>query len=149
MKKLNNFHNIGAYVNVPAEAVAFVESICSDTPNGKYPFGENCFVNVMDAAINPREELKAEAHDLYIDVQCLISGDERIYYTDRHGLKAVTEYNPVKDVIFYEYTDADVVDFTSGECVILDTSEAHHPGCSVNGTPSIAKKAVMKVRKQN
>lgn len=147
MKKLTSFRDIGAYVNVPAEAVAFVESITEDTPNGKYPFGENCFVNVMDAPIKPREGFRAEAHDVYIDVQCLIAGDERIYYTDRSALRAVTEYNPDKDVIFYEYADADVVDFTSGECVILDTAEAHHPGCSVNDKATVAKKAVMKVRK--
>lgn len=147
MKKLNHFQEITNYVNVPAEAVAFVESITKDTPNGKYPFGEFCFVNVMEAPIKPREEKKAEAHDLYIDVQCLIEGNERIYYADRGGLTAVTEYNPQKDVIFYAYDEAESVDFTSGECVILDTVEAHHPGCSVNGTPSVAKKAVMKVRK--
>ena len=147
MKKLKSFREISEHVKVPAEAVAFVESICADTPNGKYPFGEGCFVNVMDAPIKPRGELRAEAHDLYIDVQCLIAGDERIYYTDRSRLRAVTEYNPQKDVIFYEYEDAEVVDFTSGECVILDTCEAHHPGCSVNGIASVAKKAVMKVRK--
>ena len=147
MKKLASFREIGAYVNVPAEAVAFVESLTKDSPNGKYPFGEFCFVNVMDSSIKPREENRAEAHDLYIDVQCLIEGDERIYYTPREGLAAVTEYNPVKDVIFYAYEDADAVDYTTGECVILDTVEAHHPGCAVNGEPSVAKKAVMKVRK--
>lgn len=68
MKKLTNFWEIGKYVNVPAEAVAFVESITKDTPNDKYPFGDFCFVNVMDATIKPREEKRAEAHDLYIDV---------------------------------------------------------------------------------
>ncbi|MBR2354192.1 MAG: YhcH/YjgK/YiaL family protein [Clostridia bacterium] len=147
MKKLTSFHEIGRYVNVPAEAVEFVMSITKETPNGKYPFGEFCFVNVMDAPIKPRTELRAEAHNLYIDVQCLIEGDERIYYTNRESLSPVTEYNAEKDVIFYAYETADVVDFTTGECVILDTVEAHHPGISVNGTPSVAKKAVMKVRK--
>ena len=147
MIKLTNFKDISKHLNVPAEAIAFVESITVETPNGKYPFGEDCFVNVMDSSIKPREGKRAEAHDLYIDVQCMISGDERIYYTDRKALTAVTEYNPVKDVIFYEYDEADVVEFTTGECVILDTEEAHHPGCAVGDVASVAKKAVMKVRK--
>lgn len=145
MIKLTNFKDISKHLNVPAEAIAFVESITVETPNGKYPFGEDCFVNVMDSSIKPREGKRAEAHNLFIDVQCLITGDERIYYTDRAPLTAVTEYNPTKDVIFFEYDEADVVDFTAGECVILFTEEAHHPGCAV-GEALVAKKAVMKVR---
>jgi YhcH/YjgK/YiaL family protein len=101
MIKLTNFKDISKHLNVPAEAIAFVEGMTASTPNGKYPFGENCFVNVMDSSIKPREDRRAEAHNLYIDVQCLISGDERIYYTDRNTLTALTEYNPEKDVIFY------------------------------------------------
>ena len=147
MKKLTCFCEIGNYVKVPAEAVDFVKSITKETPNGKYPFGEDCFVNVMDSSLKPREENRAEAHNQYIDVQCLIDGDERIYYKDRATLTALTEYSAEKDVIFYAYEDAEVVDFTTGECVILDTNEAHQPGCSVGGVPSVAKKAVMKVRK--
>jgi YhcH/YjgK/YiaL family protein len=145
MIKLTNFKDISKHLNVPAEAIAFVEGMTASTENGKYPFGENCFVNVMDSSIKPREDRRAEAHNLYIDVQCLISGDERIYYTDRNTLTALTEYNPEKDVIFYGYEEADVVDFTAGECVILFTDEAHHPGCAVKEA-LVAKKAVMKVR---
>ena len=147
MIKCKSFDEILNHLNIPAQAVEFVKTITEETPNGKYPFGEDCFVNVMNATMKPRTAHRAEAHDLYIDVQCLITGEERIYYADREGLPLETPYNPEKDVCFYSYEEMPCVDFAAGEAVILDTTEAHHPGCAV-GEETTEKKAVMKVRKK-
>ncbi len=147
MKKLKSFREIPEHLDVPVEAVDFLLNINTQTPNGRYEFGERCFVNVMDASMTERTVRRAETHDQYVDVQCLITGRERIYVIAREKLTPETPYDEGKDVTFYPYGDADeILDFSAGECVILDPSDAHHPGCAI-GEPSVEKKAVMKVRK--
>lgn len=143
MIKITNYQDLKKYFNVPDAALAFLSAISERTDNGRYPFGADCFVNVMDCTT--REELgDMEAHDVYVDVQCLITGEERIYYTDRAPLTVTKPMNTDKDVGFFAYTPSPYVDYKAGECVVLYPEEAHLPGRAVS-TPVTAKKAVMKL----
>ena len=146
MIKITNLKDLQKYFdNVPDEAIAFLESATKDTANGKYPFTEDCFVNVMDCNTKADCTAMMEAHDKFVDVQFLIDGEEKIFYTDRTPLELGEAYNEAKDRCFYKWEKADVVTYKTGEAVVLYPQEAHLPGCAVN-TPMVAKKAVMKVR---
>jgi YhcH/YjgK/YiaL family protein len=143
MIKISNYQDLKQYFNVPDAALAFLAAISENTDNGKYPFGADCFINVMDCTT--REELAdMEAHDVYVDVQCLFSGEERIYYKNREGLTVTKPLNPDKDVLFFAYTPSEYVDYKAGECVVLYPEEAHLPGRAPNASMTI-KKAVMKL----
>ena len=143
MIKITDYQDLKNYFNVPQAALAFLAAITENTANGKYPFGADCFINVMDCTT--REELAdMEAHDVYVDVQCLFSGEERIYYKNREGLTVTKPLNPGKDVLFFAYEPCEHVDYKAGECVVLSPEEAHLPGRAVNA-PITAKKAVMKL----
>lgn len=144
MIKLSNFADIQKYFNVPDEAIAFLKSLTADSANGKYPFTDDCFVNVMNCDTKT-EMASMEAHDNFVDVQCVIEGEEKILYTDRAGLTVVTPYNPDKDVLFYSFEQADEVIYRAGEAVVLYPADAHLPGRAAN-EPITIKKAVMKVR---
>ncbi len=146
MIKITTYQDLKKYFNVPDAALAFLAAISEKTDNGRYPFGADCFINVMDCTT--REELAdMEAHDVYVDVQCLITGEERIYYIDRADLTVTKPMNADKDVGFFAYTPCEYVDYKAGECVVLYPEEAHLPGRAVN-TPITAKKAVMKLNCQ-
>lgn len=143
MIKITNYQDLKKYFNVPDAALAFLGAISESTDNGRYPFGADCFINVMDCTT--REELgDMEAHDVYVDVQCLITGEERIYYTDRVPLTVTKPMNADKDVGFFAYVPSPYVDYKAGECVVFYPEEAHLPGRAVS-TPVTAKKAVMKL----
>ncbi len=143
MIKITNHQDLKKYFNVPDAAIAFLAAITENTANGKYPFGADCFINVMDCTT--REELAdMEAHDVYVDVQCLITGEERIYYSNRAPLTVTKPMNAEKDVGFFAYVPSPYVDYKAGECVVLYPEEAHLPGRAVS-TPVTAKKAVMKL----
>ena len=143
MIKITNYQDLKKYFNVPEAALAFLSAISEKTENGKYPFGADCFINVMDCTT--REELAdMEAHDVYVDVQCLFSGEERIYYKKRAELCVTKEFNPQKDVMFFAYTPSEFVDYKAGECVVLYPEEAHLPGRAPNASMTV-KKAVMKL----
>lgn len=143
MIKITNYQDLKQYFNVPDAALAFLAAISEHTDNGKYPFGADCFINVMDCTT--REELAdMEAHDVYVDVQCLFTGEERIYYTDRATLTVTKPMDTAKDVGFFAYAPSEHVDYKAGECVVLYPEEAHLPGRTV-GASVTAKKAVMKL----
>ncbi len=143
MIKITNYQDLKQYFNVPDAALAFLAAISEKTENGKYPFGADCFINVMDCTTR-EEQGDMEAHDIYVDVQCLVTGEERIYYTDRAPLTVTKPMNEEKDVGFFAYVPSPCVDYKAGECVVLYPEEAHLPGRAVS-TSTTVKKAVMKL----
>ena len=144
MIKITNFQGLKKYFRIPDEAVAFIERATADTENGRYEFGPDCHVNVMDT------DTKAgyapmEAHEVFVDAQCIIRGEEKILFADKAKLPVATPYNEAKDVAFYDFEAADEVTYKTGECVVLFPAEAHLP-CRAVGEPRKVKKAVIKLR---
>lgn len=143
MVKITRYADIKNYFEVPDAAIEFLAAITDETENGRYSFGDDCFINVMNATT--RTELgNMEAHDVFVDVQCIFGGEERIYYTDRTPLEVVKPMNADKDVGLFAFVPCPYVDYKAGECVVLYPEEAHLPGRAV-GEPVSMKKAVMKI----
>ena len=114
-----------------------------NTANGRHEFTPDCYVNVMETTT--RAELAdMEAHDIFVDVQCLIRGEEKILVADKTNLPVTVAYDANKEASFHSFTDAKEVTYKAGECVVLYPVEAHLPGRAVN-EPMAIKKAVMKV----
>ena len=145
MEKITKLQEVKRFFDVPEEAIAFMETLSVDTESGKYEFGPDCFVSVMDA--NTSSEIAhIEAHRAYIDLQVLIDGEERIYYADVDTLKPETPYDAEKDIAFYEYAEGSpYVDYIKGEAIILYPRDGHLP-CRAVKYPTQIKKAVMKIR---
>lgn len=145
MKKITELKNLKLSFDLPDEAIAFLESLDERVENGKYTFGEDCFVNVMDAETS-LAFAPMEAHQSYVDVQVQINGEERIYYADIEMLTLKTPYDAERDCAFYNYEDGiPFVDFCKGEAVVLYPNDAHLP-CRAPTVPMKTKKAVMKIR---
>ena len=147
MIKITNFQDLKKYFRIPDEAVAFIERATADTENGRYEFGPDCHINVMNAETAAGKK-PMEAHNVFVDAQCEICGEEKILYADKAGLPLATPYNEAKDVAFYDFETADEVTFKTGECVVLFPAEAHLPCRAVN-EPMTVKKAVIKLRYPN
>lgn len=146
MIKITDLQELKKYFPyVPDEAIAFVKGLTEETENGKYPFGENVFVNVMSVQTKTDETAPMEGHDKYVDFQYMVSGEEKIIYTPKKGLKVTDEYNEVKDRAFYAWETGESVVYKSGEGVVLYPEEAHLPGLVVTESKTV-KKAVMKIK---
>ena len=143
MIKVTNYEQIKEFFNVPDEAIAFLASADESTACGRYEFGENCYVNVIESKTKT-ELAPMEAHEVFVDVQCLLVGEEKILYTDKAGLPVTTPYNEQKDVVFFDFTSADEVCYRAGEGIVLYPNEAHLPGRAVT-TEMTVKKAVLKI----
>lgn len=145
MIKITNYQELTKYFNVPKEALDFLAKASKDTECGKYVFSDDCFINVITVDTTEEATKMMEAHVKFVDVQYLLDGEEKIYYTDKAPLELGQEYDEKKDRSFYKWTNADEVSYQAGEGVVLYPNEAHLPGCAVVKSQTI-KKAVIKIR---
>ena len=144
MIKITNIEEIKKYFNIPEEAVEFIKGATVDTENKRYDFGEKCFINVQNVSTACETPLM-EAHEIFVDVQYLISGEEKIFYTAKEGLPIQRPYSEKGDGAFYDFDEnSESVCYKAGEAVVLYPEEAHLPNRAV-GEPMAIKKAVIKV----
>lgn len=114
---------------------------------GKYEIdGKNVFVMVQEYNSKLEADRKFEAHRKYIDIQFMISGEEKIEIGALEGLKPEKEFNVESDGGLFKapenYTTAVLTD---GDFAVIYPDEAHAPGISLNDNQKPVKKIVAKV----
>ena len=144
MIKIQNLKDLPRHLTVPQDALDFVLRLTADTPNGRYDFGADCYVNVM-ACDTSADLAPMEAHEKFIDVQMVLAGEEKIYVTAKAPLTVTEPYHAEKDIAFYAWEHAEAVTYAAGEAVVLYPEEAHLPGRAA-GEPMTIKKAVLKLK---
>ncbi len=109
--------------------------------------GEDIFANVMAFESVDAKEKQAEVHQKYIDLQCLISGEEKIEFGLSNGYKISKSYDIDND--FYLVADIShksEVLLSANMFAVFFPGEAHKPGCSIDGNRYL-KKIVVKINK--
>ena len=95
MIKIQDLKDITSYLKIPPDALDFILGMTADTSDGRYEFGTDCFVNVMHC--DTKTEISPmEAHEKFIDVQMVIAGEEKIFYTDKTPLTVTEPLSTVK-----------------------------------------------------
>ena len=140
MIKITNYTQLTQYFDLPKEAVNFLVSADEKTECGRYEFGTSCYINVIDSQ-TVTELAPMEAHEKYVDVQCLLVGEEKILYANKTELSVSAPYDANRDIAFYSFSSADAVTYRVGEGIVLYPNEAHLPGRAVDGA-MVIKKAV-------
>jgi YhcH/YjgK/YiaL family protein len=114
--------------------------------DGKYEVdSDKLFYIVQRYKTKPPSD-KIEAHRKYIDIQFLVKGSERIGYMPANDLKQAVEYNPEKEVEFFQAPkNITFLNMTKGYFAIFCPSDAHMPGCQVY-KPDEVLKVVFKVK---
>ncbi|WP_172729421.1 N-acetylneuraminate anomerase [Kluyvera cryocrescens] len=114
---------------------------------GRYELrGDDVFMNVMAFATQPAESKKAELHAQYVDIQLLLSGEERILFGVAGTARQCEAWHVEED---YQLCSAmenqQSVTLRPGSFVVFMPGEPHKPGCVVDEAGEI-KKVVIKVR---
>ena len=106
--------------------------------------GEAAYAIITTYDTRPEEEGTWEAHRRYVDIQCVLSGRERLGYAPLGQMTAKGDYGEAKDVVFL---DGDGSFFTMGPGMfaVFGPEDAHMPGVAV-GEPEQVRKVVVKVR---
>lgn len=112
---------------------------------GKYEIdGEDVFALVQQYNTKPFSAGKWESHRKYIDVQYIVSGKEKMGFTESTKVIVLEEYNEEKDRAIYK-GEGNFIIVEEGHFAIFFPSDIHMPSMAIN-IPREVKKVVVKVK---
>ena len=109
--------------------------------------GRELFVRRGDYMTRPAQGGKFETHEVYADLQYMVSGAEIMQTAPADALLFAAGYDPAKDISFFT-ADRDISDILvrAGEFAVFFPGEAHRPMCQRGLGPEAVKKLVFKIR---
>ena len=111
---------------------------------GKYPIdGTNVFATITADPSKDVEKTQWESHRKYIDLQCVITGVERMGKYPFEKLTVTKPYDEARDVANYS-GDGKIYDVPAGTFMIFFPSNAHRPNITPGGN-KVVKKLVIKI----
>jgi YhcH/YjgK/YiaL family protein len=113
---------------------------------GRYELdGADLYVSVSEYNTKNEEDAKCEAHLKYVDIQYLISGEEKMGVAPLSDTKEATPYNEEKDIYFMKPNSEKYYLANSDNFFIFFPSDAHRPSVKIKENAPV-KKAVVKLR---
>jgi biofilm protein TabA len=145
--ELKRWRTIGGVEGLEAGFEFLERTDLAALPMGKHEIhGESVFALAMKCPSRAPGAGQFESHREYIDIQYLVSGEEIIGVAPVEKLKAVTPYDPAKDIVFYSPPEScqDLV-IRPGHFAVFFPPEGHLPMCHSHG-PHELHKVVVKVK---
>lgn len=142
---IEGYKNVHPRMKVALEALQ--KLVASNPENGHYEIdGNNIYANVGTDTTCLAKDAKFEIHKQYIDIQCVIEGQEIIGNETMDKLTPINEYQADGDYQLFDLNNEyDPMIVSAGELMIIFPDEPHAPGLAVNDTPAKVKKIIVKV----
>lgn len=142
----DKIYNLKNYHVVSEKLLNFITNLDENTPEGHYEIDEKSYVNVDCYETKSHDKCFPEAHKKYIDIQIILSGQERLDFENIEKLLIKDEYDSQRDVLFFEIPqNSNTVYLEQGSFVMLYPQDAHRPQMTAADTPQKVKKAVVKI----
>lgn len=150
--KLENLERYASLHPRFPQAFAFLrELLAENAPDGRQVLSgtdipEAIFVNLCTGTLEPQQSARAESHKQYIDVQVVLSGTDVMYVPTAEP--DLTEESDAKDYRLYAPVPLDVchrLPVDAGKFAIFFPGELHAPCHSAQSTPTVSRKAILKV----
>jgi YhcH/YjgK/YiaL family protein len=112
---------------------------------GRTPIiGDDVYAVASTYTTKAAEASRFEAHEKYVDVQYVVSGQETIgFYASIDRLTLIEPYDATRDIAFYaapsDYTRLSV---PAGHVAILRPGQPHMPGVHLDGAHDVVKVVV-------
>jgi YhcH/YjgK/YiaL family protein len=106
--------------------------------------GDNVFAIVQEAPTKDYDKTAFESHLNYIDLQYVISGEEKMGRTSVESVKVDKLYNEKADIAYYT-GDGDILTVQENGFLLFFPGEAHRPNITPGGN-KVVKKIVIKIR---
>lgn len=119
-----------------------VKTDFSRLEDGRHVINDYMYVNVE--TYQTKEDALFEAHRDYIDIQYIISGEEKIGVTKYSDCTENTPYDKERDIEFLN-GEGEFYPMKTGDYMILYPTDAHKPSISLNEKATV-RKAVVKVQ---
>lgn len=128
------------------KAVAYLcenyQVICSQEV-GKYEIDPSFFYMVQEYM--SKDTTPWESHQKYIDIQLILSGEEKMDISHKDTLTLIGEYDSVKDWCDYEGQVRISMEMHAGDIAIFFPEDAHQPGLKTLKGNMPIKKCLFKV----
>jgi YhcH/YjgK/YiaL family protein len=128
------------------EAFTFLKEHNLDTMSkGKYPIdGDNVYATITEDPSKDFDKTNWESHRRYIDLQCIITGEEKMGVWPVAKATVTKEYDEKKDVANYS-AEGKFYAGTPRTFFLFFPSDAHRPNITPGGN-KVVKKIVIKIR---
>ncbi|CAG7656459.1 YhcH/YjgK/YiaL family protein [Paenibacillus allorhizosphaerae] len=110
--------------------------------------GDSMFAIVQTIETQAKSFRTPESHEMFVDIQCLLHGEERIGTVRANGKQRVSQrLLGEKDLLLYEVgiDDSELL-LTPGMFAVFLPADVHRPCCSVTNDQTI-RKVVIKIHK--
>lgn len=136
-----------AYPDAVKRAIDYLKS--NDFVNmepGVYEIeGKKMYAQVFDADTEEAQCKKPEVHEKFLDVQFLVSGEEKLGFTPDTGKYEIDEKFDERDLIFYKKVENEgFITATPGCFCVFFPHDVHRPAVALN-EPMKIRKVVVKV----
>ncbi len=154
---IDNIQNLEKYESMsplfPYAFKFFRQLMEQGVPDGKYFLSDTkdknaVYIMIGTKKLAKKEQLCAEAHKKYIDVQIVLLGEEIMCVPSETQPKTFGEYNGEKDCTMYEAVPMDSchrLNMTEGSFVVFFDGELHIPEAAMSEDSEQVRKAVIKV----
>ena len=147
---IDSIENLNRYALPKKDAILkfIAEHDCIHLPDGEIEIeGRQLFVRIMSYIPKPVAENRFETHQIYADLQYLVSGAEIMQTARMKDLTPLTDYDTKGDYRFFEASGV-ITDLIvqAGEFAVFYPNQAHRPSCSYTGYNGLVKKLVFKIK---
>ena len=142
LTNISKYNNLSEFLKIGLDYIKNTDF--DKLEDGRYSInGEDIYINIQ--TYKTKENADFEAHRNYIDIQYVISGEEKIGVTDYVNCNTTVEYNDDKDIEFLNGV-GEYYELKTGDFMILYPTDAHKPSISIDtNNPETVRKAVVKV----
>ena len=112
---------------------------------GRVELGNGMFATVSEYPTKDRETTLFEAHQKYIDIQYVASGNELIDVAPLKNMTVTKPYNSENDIAFGAVTEFSEMKASAGRFFIFFPADAHRPGLKDGNDNTLVRKVVVKV----
>lgn len=108
--------------------------------------GDDVWALVSSYDTGPATEKRFEAHQVYVDLQYVAAGTERILHAPLETVDVAEPYAEANDITWFaEPPFSSSLLMRTGDLAVFYPEDAHKPGCMAGGRDAV-KKIVVKVR---
>lgn len=147
---LDTLNNSSLYTSIHplfSEAFKFLnETNLENLSLGKHTIkGDEIFGIVQEYNTKKPEDAVLEAHQKYIDIQCIIEGEENFGVVSFANQKISKEYDNEKDYALFE-DKTSYIKLIKGSFIVLFPQDLHRPCVEIESSKPV-KKIVLKILK--
>ena len=134
------------YDVVSDKVLNFLFNLDENKPAGHYEIDDEAYANIDVYETKEYAICFPEAHKRYIDIQMLLSGEERLDLANISELSIKDDYDEERDIMFFHNPEKmNTLYLKKGYFALLYPTDAHKPQIKSSENSQTVKKVVVKI----